>query len=421
MAQASELANKTVLFFDASAGFTQMAEAVVGDFARVLYYSVWETAFPLSRNYIPGTGLDGIERVDDFFDALDQADLVVFSDVGNGGLQEYLRRQGMPVFGSGAAAIVERDRWYLKSICQRYELNCAEAMPVTGIENLRMLLQAVTDEVHVKLTRFRGDTETFKHQDPADTERRLNELALKMEPYGDRAEFVVEQNIEGDPCVEVGADLPVTVAGAYPRDTTWGYEVKGEAYAGRVGPLPERLRTVVDKLAPLLRSYAYRGALCTETRETNKGSFLLDFTARFGNPPSALQRFMIGNWGELMWEAAHGRLIEPVWNAPIGVQVELRSEYIEKNPLRLSVDRWDRTVLYGHCEADGAHYAVSPAEGAECGAACGMGDTLAQAMAEAFEVAESVKGREIDWNVGALRELTEAIETGQALGIKWGD
>lgn len=415
-----DLSDKTVLFFDASGGFTHMAEAVAGDFGRVLYFSIWETAFPLSRNYLPGTGLDAIERVDDFFDALDQTDLVVFTDVGQGGLQEYLRRQGMPVFGSGAASLIERDRWFLKSVCKKYALNCADAIPVTGIENLRNVLGEMDEEgVHVKLTRFRGDTETFKHEDRLDTERRLNELALKMEPYGDRAEFVVEQSIEGSPCVEVGADLPVVVEGLYPQTTTWGYEIKGEAYAGRVGPLPERLRAVVDKLAPILEHFNYRGPLSTETRETNEGSFLLDFTARFGTPPSALQRFMIGNWAELMWEGAHGRVVEPDWNAPVGVQIELKSEYVEKNPLRLSVGRWDRTVLYGHCAAGGADYAVSPAEGAECAAAIGMGATLTQALAEAYEVAEAVKGREIDWNAGSLQELTDAIETGEKLGIHW--
>jgi hypothetical protein len=415
-----DLSSKTILIFDASAGFTHMAEAVVGQFNRVLYYSLWDQGFPTVKNFIPGTGLDDIERVEDFFDALDAADLVVFTDVGNAGLQEYLRRQGMPVFGSGYADKLERDRWYLKSVCKRYQLNCADAIPVTGIENLRNILGAMgDDEVHVKLSTFRGDAETFKHENAADTTRRLNELSLAMEPYGDHVDFVVEQPIEGEPCVEIGADLPVNVAGLYPQRVLWGYEAKDEAYAGRVGALPQRLRTVCDKLAPILERLNYRGPMCEETRETAEGSFLLDFTARFGSPPSGLQRFMIANWGEIMWEGAHGRVVEPEWLAPIGVEIILGSEYAAKNPLRVTAGRWDRVILHGHCSYNGDDYAVCPSENPEFGSAIGMGATLEQALEDAYDAADEVKARDLEWDAGSLERLTEAIETGEKLGIKW--
>ena len=63
----------------------------------------------------------------------------------------------------------------------------------------------------------------------------------------------------------------------------WEYEISDAAYAGRGGPLPERLRIVVDKLAPILEHLDYRAALSTETRETEDGSYPLGFTARFPN------------------------------------------------------------------------------------------------------------------------------------------
>src|SRR5215469_5777407 len=109
-----DVSRKTVLIWDASASYTHVAESVVGEFANVLYFVPWEKGFSVARDYIPGMGLDGVERVADFFDSLDRADLVVFTDVGQPGLQEYLRGHGMPVFGSGRAAVLERDRWVLK-------------------------------------------------------------------------------------------------------------------------------------------------------------------------------------------------------------------------------------------------------------------------------------------------------------------
>lgn len=415
---AIDLSHKSVLFFDPSGDFVHMAEAVIGDFGAVKYFAPWDRGFPAVRDYVPGTGLDGIERVYDFFDALDETDLVVFPDVGNGGLQEYLRRQGMAVFGSGYAEQLERNRWFLKSICKKYKLECADAIPVTGLENLRQILAEMTD-VYVKMSIFRGDDETFHHEDQADTTRRLNELALKMEPYSNHAEFVIEQPISVDNCVEIGADLCANVAGLYPRYNLWGYEAKDRAYAGHAGLLPQRLTSVLEKLEPILREFNYRGTLSTETKECKDGSYFLDFTARCANPPSPLMRFMVQNWGEIMWEAANGRIVEPEFAAPIGVQIILRSEYGAENPLRISVGRWDRTVLFGHCAYEGSDYSISPSEIAECAAACGMGSTLSQALEEAVNTAEGIKGREITWDEGALEELTESIETGDKLGISW--
>jgi hypothetical protein len=48
-----------------------------------------------------------------------------------------------------------------------------------------------------------------------------------------------------------------------------------------------------------------------------------------------------------------------------------------------------------------------------------MGNTLEQALEEACEAADGLKGRELSWDEGALEELTEAIKTGEQLGITW--
>src|SRR5947209_1341432 len=123
---AGDLSRKTVLMWDASGSYTHMAEAVVNDFARVLYYVPWETGFPVPANILPGEGVDGIERLSDFWNALETADLVVFADVGNYGLQEYLRRQNIPVFGSGSGGALEHDRVLLKSTCEKLGIDVAK-------------------------------------------------------------------------------------------------------------------------------------------------------------------------------------------------------------------------------------------------------------------------------------------------------
>lgn len=413
-----DLSRKTVLFWDASGSYTHMAEAMVGAFGRVLYHVPWDTGFPASINALPGQGLDGIERIMDFFDALDETDLVIFTDVGMGGLQEYLRRQGMPVFGCAGADKLERDRYLLKAFAKNNGIGVAHAVPVLGLDNLRKVLEG-REDLYVKVSYWRGDKETFKWDGDLSSGSHLDEMAVRMGPYGDLAEFVVEVPIDGDECCEVGADPPAVVDGMYPDICLWGYENKDKAYAGTTVPLPARIRDTLDRLAPVLREYRYRGPLSTETRETGKDSYLTDLTCRFPEPPSSLQRFMVRNLPEVFWEAAHGRLVEPDYVARIGVQIVLRSEYGAEHPVAVSVGRHDRVAIHGHANVAGQDYACSPAEIAECIGACGLADTLADAMEEAIDAAESVKGRDITFDKGALQELTETIQKGNSLGLNW--
>ena len=49
-----------------------------------------------------------------------------------------------------------------------------------------------------------------------------------------------------------------------------------------------------------------------------------------------------------------------------------------------------------------------------------MGISLTEAMEEALDAADSVKGRDIKYDKGDLEKLTEAIATGNKLGLNWG-
>jgi hypothetical protein len=43
---------------------------------------------------VVGEGFEGIERIHDFFDYVDEADIFIFPDVYDGDLQRYLEAQG---------------------------------------------------------------------------------------------------------------------------------------------------------------------------------------------------------------------------------------------------------------------------------------------------------------------------------------
>jgi hypothetical protein len=415
----TDLTHKNVLIWDASGSYTHIAQSLVPDFGVVRYFVPWEAGFPSCINALPGIGVDGLERCDDFFDVLDSTDLCIFTDVGMGGLQEWLRHQGMPVFGSGAAEKLERDRWYLKSVCKKVGIGTAEAEPIRGYDELRERLMNSDEESHIKISYWRGDFETMHHKSPMESRRRLDQLSLDLGPYGPLAKFLIEEHVEAKRCVEVGVDPPAVVDGMYPDTMLWGFEAKDKAYAGTIAPLPDRLRDTIQRLAPILTEFGYRGPLSTETRETPDGTYFLDATCRFPEPPSSLQSFMVANLGEVFWEAAHGRLVEPDYIAQIGVQIVIASKAVVDHPIAVQFSRPDRTAVHGLCVIDGQSYAVSPAKIEECIGAVGMANSLSDAMEEALEVAHSIKGEDLTFDESALATLVETIQTAESLGISW--
>jgi hypothetical protein len=413
-----DLSRKTVLFWDSQGSYLHIAESVVEDFAAVKYYVPWERGFPVTIDALPGVGVDGIERSLHFWDDLETADLVVFTDVGNNGLQEYLRSQGMPVFGSGAAGRIEQDRGLLKSVCKKVGIGVAEYLPIRGVDNLRALLMESDDECYIKVSYWRGLAETYHHTSPFATKYWLDDVSLRAGPYGSMVDFIIEKPISGDPCVEIGFDT-YTADGMYPETIAYGYEAKDAAFVLNIAPLPKRLRAVADKFQPILSEYGYRGPISTEVRFTKDEEYFVDLTARFPEPPSSLQSFMVANMGEILWETANGRIVEPDYIAPIGVELVMKSSWAAEHPLAVQVGRWDRTRIHGHCVIDGQHYASSPAELEEFGAACGMGSTLEAAMADALDAAHEIEAFQASFESSALEELTETIQKGRKVGLTW--
>jgi len=413
-----DVSRKTVLFWDASASYTHVAESVVGEFARVQYFVPWEKGFSVARDFIPGMGLDGIERVPDFFDALDRTDLVVFTDVGQPGLQEYLRGQGMPVFGCGRTAALERDRWMLKNTLRQNDLDYSDGFLIHGLDTLRRLLQRQED-LWIKFSYFRGDVETYHHRTYPQSQKKLAEWQLSLGPYADVADFIVEPPIVSGLCVEAGADPPWVCDGRFPTRHLWGYEDKDAGYVGNTLALPARMRGVIDKLSGVLVNY--RGPLSTETRECDDGSsYIIDLSARFPEPPSSVHSFIASNWGEMMFGAATGDPVEPDYVANYAVELVLRSESGAEHPLAVSVGEPDRVRLHGHTRINGVDYAVSPSEIREFGAACGWANSLSDAMGQAVEAAESVKGDEVEFDAASLRRLLDIVQDGRDLGLTWG-
>lgn len=408
--------NKHLLVFDLSGSYTFMAERFAQDFGSVKYFSAWQSGFSCSKDFLPGVGLSDVERVQDLFEVIDKIDMCFFCDVGAGDLQEYLRRQGIPVFGCGAAQVLETDRLHLKHELETAGLPTAKYRVVHGIDELRRVLQKEKN-LYIKFSYFRGDMETFHHRNWFASETWLDNFALNLGPYGKIATFLIEEPIEGD-AVEVGYD-GYAVDGVLPENIMWGYEVKDAAFIATTDPLPGRLQNNAAAWSEILQEYKYRGIISTEVRVTKDKDFLIDATCRCPSPPSEIECALIENFSDIIWEGANGKLIEPEYKARYGAEFILSSDWIVDHPLALKIDKPDNVFIHGHFQIKGNDYAVVPEEFPEFGGAVGTGDTLEEAIAEAFEAAESVDGHRVHFDSSAMSEALETIERGEKLGLTW--
>ena len=89
---------------------------------------------------------------------------------------------------------------------------------------------------------WRGDFETYHHLNYLATQAWLDDLANRLRPFGNIADFIIEEPIAGD-AVEIGVD-GFCVDGEILHPTLFGYEVKDAGYIGSVAELPKRLSDI---------------------------------------------------------------------------------------------------------------------------------------------------------------------------------
>jgi len=408
----ANLKAKTVLIYDYGQ-YVELAVTLSKSFGRTLYYAPWfDGGNPTSRILRIGQGFEGVERVEEIWPYIDDIDLVVFPDVYEAGLQEYLVSIGKRIWGCRSGADLELDRVKSKETSKKLGIDIAPYTVVTGFDDLRKHLKTHPD-VHVKISKTRGDMETFHSPDYVASEQRLDELEHKLGAKKSVMEFIVEQGIND--AVECGYD-GYTVDGAYPREALVGVEVKGDAYIGRAmryRELPEQVRSVNERLAPALKRYGVRGFLSTEIRCNEDGAFLIDPCMRCGTPPSELYQAMITNLAEIIWEGADGIMVEPEYAEKWGAMILLQSEWVMDNWQHISFPPSirDSVKLHNATMIEGEYYVIPHGDRRmQVGAVIGMGATAQKAIDACAEIAEQVEGHLITKPIDTLDEAREELE-----------
>lgn len=412
----SDLSGKTVCVWD-NGLFVDVATVLAKSFGRTLLHVPVTGNSPTSSQLRVGEGLEGVEKIDSVWDHLDEIDLFVFPDLGHGPFQQYLADQGYRVWGSRTGDVLELDRDYAKRLCTDVGLAVGPYEVVTGIDALRKTLKA-HDDRYVKISRSRGDFETFHAATYAQAEQWLDEIARKLGVLKDSKEFIVEEPIED--CVELAYD-GYTVDGQFPTHAMHGVEIKDRGYIGKFEEyeaMPAVVHEINEALAPVLREYQYRNIFAVECRVQGETPYVTDFCTRFCNPPSQLATHMYTNIAEILWHGAAGELVDPVPRGAWGAQVQLLTG--------LAKDQWqivdfpaklrEHVRLSYPIQLDG-RYSITP-EGVAMtvvGAIVATGDTLDEAVDAVKAIAEQVKGYSLEIAVECFDSAAAEFEKITAL------
>ena len=359
-----------------------------------------------------GKGIPGVTRIDTIWPILDEIDLFVFPDIFHGPLQVYLQKLGKRVWGSRLGENLEVMRGLSKKWLRDLGLPVGPYRQIRGLDNLRAYLKE-NDDQFVKISRTRGDMETFHAKNYKLIEPRLDELEHSFGVRKKIAEFIVESPIE--PAIEVGYD-GYTIDGKYPSSALFGVEVKDTAYLGSVVPydsLPAGVKTVNKNLKPFFQETSYRGFWSSEIRVKNGVPFLIDPCCRMASPPGELYSFMIENLADVIWNGAVGDVVEPKFSGSWGAQLVMRSNWAEENwqPVEYPNSVKDHVKLHYCTMIEGKSYYVPQSiQMAEIGSVVASGSSADDAMTNCIKIAEKISGYGIKFQFEALEQANDDMK-----------
>lgn len=429
----SSLKSKTVFIRDFGL-YAYLAERFARDCGKV-YYQVPNDEDPYAttaRDEI-GTGLPNVTRIsgeDDFWELVDSTprkiDFFVFPDVGEGGLQEHLRRLGYPVYGSGESQILELDKaLFNNKVLPKAGLPYVPMERIRGTYKLREYLKGKKD-LYIKISWHRGVFESVHFVDMDEFEEVLVDIEHRLGKRRKYQEFLVHPPIRSK--LEIGKES-WNIDGEYPEYEQIGIEDKDAAYLGKVvKALPLMFRNIDEKMRPIFKKYGYRGSYATEYRVTDEPyskefrgkPYYIDLTAREPSPPGEIRSENYTNFPQCAWDVANGKIPSPKFEAPYVAQIVLLSSWLGENHwLRVDIPqearRWVK--LKNYCLKDGKYWVIPNGNGDFVGAAIGLGKTVEEAIKNCLRHAGMVQAKELSYKKTAFDDIKKSLQEARKFGI----
>lgn len=415
------LSQLKVLFWDHGL-FCDLAVRMSKDVKKVYYYVPNFDPWPKVQPTMIGYGLEGVETTQNPFSLLDEVDLHVFPDTGFGDIQCHLKGLGKAVWGSMMGEDLELDREMCKQVLDEAGLPVGQYQVVKGIKKLRQVLKEKKDQF-VKISRYRGMGESFFSKDYHSSEPRLDKLQYDLGPLQELQEFDVEACLPDR--IELGSDL-YSVDGKLPDKALFGIEIKDAGYVGQVLELsnfPKPLQVVDRAFQSVLKDYDYRMSYSTECRiGKDKKPYMIDFTARYPNPPWGLYTVLYKNMSEIIWKGANGEMVNPETVADFGAILMLKSDWANKEnwcPIDYDPKVRDFVRVANGCIINNQHYSIPLRFGLkEVGCVMGIGTSMEEAMKNCIDNSKKVGGVDIESDPLVFEDAQEEIDKAKSYGIE---
>lgn len=392
---------------------------------RVLYYSPWEKGFPLVTEAIVGDGFDNLERCDDWMDpdVIKDVDCFVFPDLQHSGAQHLLEYLGKPVWGSKSGDSYELNRVKFHKTLERLGLDCPKWRVINGLTNLRLYLQEHED-CHVKISRWRGMMETWRHTTYDESRPKLDQLAVKFGPLQDHIPFIVVDHIETE--LELGIDTYL-VNGRYPSVVCDGPEIKDQCYLcaiHEVEEIDEGMLEILDKFSEELGKERYTNFFSIEARAVGDKRYFIDPCCRTPCPATEAQTALYTNLPKIVLAGAQGELVEPEYEDTFAAQIILtmKGDKSDWGVVDIPDKAKEWVSLGGSCEVDGRTcFPPDGSHGHEIGWLVATAKSPSGVLDVMKERAALFSGTGITADIRPLIDALQEIQSAEDQGIPFSD
>ena len=411
--------NETLLIHGYAYFEAFLGQAIAEGFKEVMVFTPIQSSFPTPEKSLVAFGIPGITRVNNYEDNLEKASVVAFFDLGDVSKAKQAKRMGKAVYCVGEAEALETDRSLFKKTLTERGLSAGKFKFVKGVDALVAELKGKkSKKVWVKwdpTARGLGETLSVEEYDRSKTE--IDGLAYRLGVLRDTWEFMVEDDIPG---VEPGSDFWMS-AGEFLEYGMYGWELKDQAYLGKIIPLdefPAPIKKVQEAMAPVWKKYKVSGSISTEIRiGKDRIPHYSDATMRMACPPGQLISQIYKNLPEIVNAIAHGEKVKPEGRAKFGAQVMIDCPGSDEEAIPIKYD-WKKIKIHRPCKIGNQYYAIPDKDSGSCiGAAVGFGDTPEEAEFEALQAAEEFDCHGKNYNKNAFEELEEQIKEGESYGL----
>ena len=154
----------------------------------------------------------------------------------------------------------------------------------------------------------------------------------------------------------------------------------------------------------------------------SKVPYLIDPCMRAGSPPSEVMIESYKNLGEIIWEGADGKLVEPVPAGKFTAIAMMHSKWADTHFMTIEIEPEAQRWVKLKCKTvmDGRTYFVPQfGELYTVGAVVAVADTFKDAIEQVKERSEMVKAYESLIRVDCFDDAEEVIEEGKKFGVEF--